>query len=62
MQERDLNARAALYRQIQDTFMNSSPFVVFAQQQVQVAVRSNLKGYMASSPGLSAIYWRATKA
>jgi len=61
MQERDLNARAALYRQIQDTFMNSSPFVVFAQQQVQVAVRSNLKGYMASSPGLSAIYWRATK-
>jgi hypothetical protein len=25
-------------------------------------VRSNLSGYMASSPGLSAIYWRASKA
>jgi len=62
MQERDQNARAAIYRQIQEEFMNTSPFAVFAQQQVQVAVRSNVSGYMASSPGLSAIYWRATKA
>lgn len=61
MQERDQNARAAIYRQIQEEFMNTSPFMVFAQQKVQVAVRSNLKGYMASSPGLSAIYWRAAK-
>jgi peptide/nickel transport system substrate-binding protein len=61
MQERDQNARAAIYRQIQEEFMNTSPFAVFAQQQVQVAVRSNVTGYMASSPGLSAIYWRATK-
>jgi peptide/nickel transport system substrate-binding protein len=61
MRERDLNARAAIYRQIQEEFMGTSPFAVFAQQQVQVAVRSNLTGYMASSPGLSAIYWRATK-
>lgn len=62
MRERDQNARAAIYRQIQEEFMNTSPFAVFAQQQVQVAVRSNLSGYMASSPGLSAIYWRANKA
>jgi peptide/nickel transport system substrate-binding protein len=61
MRERDQNARAAIYRQIQEEFMGTSPFAVFAQQQVQVAVRSNLSGYMASSPGLSAIYWRATK-
>jgi peptide/nickel transport system substrate-binding protein len=61
MQERDQNARAAIYRQIQEEFMNTSPFMVFAQQQVQAAVRSNVKDYMASSPGLSAIYWRATK-
>lgn len=62
MRERDQNARAAIYRQIQEEFMASSPFAVFAQQQVQVAVRSNLTGYLASSPGLSAIYWRAAKA
>ncbi|MFM8767233.1 MAG: ABC transporter substrate-binding protein [Rubrivivax sp.] len=62
MRERDQNARAAIYRQIQEEFMNTSPFAVFAQQKVQVAVRSNLSGYMASSPGLSAIYWRANKA
>lgn len=62
MRERDRNARAAIYRQIQEEFIGTSPFVVFAQQQVQVAVRSNLSGYMASSPGLSAIYWRASKA
>jgi peptide/nickel transport system substrate-binding protein len=61
MQERDANARAALYRQIQEEFMGTSPFAVFAQQQVQVGVRSNVTGYMASSPGLSAIYWRANK-
>lgn len=61
MRERDQNARAAIYRQIQQEFMGTSPFAVFAQQQVQVAVRSNLTGYMASSPGLSAIYWRAAK-
>jgi ABC-type transport system substrate-binding protein len=51
-----------MYRQIQEEFIGTSPFVVFAQQQVQVAVRSNVTGYMASSPGLSAIYWRANKA
>ena len=62
MRERDRNARAAMYRQIQEEFIGTSPFVVFAQQQVQVAVRSNVTGYMASSPGLSAIYWRANKA
>jgi peptide/nickel transport system substrate-binding protein len=61
MQERDLNARAAIYRQIQEEFLNTSPFAVFAQQQVQVAHRSNVTGYMASSPGLSAIYWLANK-
>jgi peptide/nickel transport system substrate-binding protein len=61
MTERDQNARAAIYRQIQEEFMNTSPFAIFAQQQVQVAHRSNLRGYMASSPGLSAIYWLATK-
>jgi ABC-type transport system substrate-binding protein len=61
MRERDENARGAIYRQIQAEFMGTSPFAVFAQQQVQVAVRSNLTGYAASSPGLSAIYWRATK-
>ena len=61
MRERDQNARAAIYRQIQAEFMGTSPFAVFAQQQVQVAVRSNLTGYAASSPGLSAILWRATK-
>jgi peptide/nickel transport system substrate-binding protein len=62
MLERDANARAAIYRQIQEEFMGTSPFAVFAQQQVQVGVRSNVTGYLASSPGLSAIYWRATKA
>lgn len=61
MQERDANARAALYRQIQEEFMGTSPFAVFAQQQIQVGVRSNVTGYLASSPGLSAIYWRANK-
>ncbi|HEV7458694.1 MAG TPA: ABC transporter substrate-binding protein [Roseococcus sp.] len=61
MTERDQNARAAIYRQIQEEFMNTSPFAIFAQQQVQVAHRSNLRGYMASSPGLSAIYWLANK-
>lgn len=61
MQERDANARAALYRQIQEEFIGTSPFVVFAQQQVQVGVRNNVAGYLASSPGLSAIYWRASK-
>jgi peptide/nickel transport system substrate-binding protein len=61
MQERDANARAALYRQIQEEFMGTSPFAVFAQQQVQVGVRNNVTGYLASSPGLSAIYWRANK-
>ncbi len=61
MQERDANARAAMYRQIQEEFMGTSPFAVFAQQQVQVGVRSNVTGYMASSPGLSAVYWRANK-
>jgi len=61
MQERDANTRAAMYRQIQEDFMKVAPFAVFAQQQVQVGVRSNVTGYMASSPGLSAIYWRASK-
>jgi len=61
MTERDQNARAALYRQIEEEFMNTSPFAIFAQQQVQVAHRSNLTGYKASSPGLSAIYWLANK-
>ncbi len=61
MQERDANARAALYRQIQEEFIGTSPFAVFAQQQVQVGVRNNVTRYMASSPGLSAIYWHATK-
>lgn len=61
MRERDENARAAMYRQIQEEFLATSPFVVFAQQQVQAAMRSNLTGYLASSPGLSAIYWLATK-
>jgi peptide/nickel transport system substrate-binding protein len=61
MREADGNARAALYRQIQEEFVASSPFAVFAQQQVQVAVRTNLTGYLASSPGLSAIYWLAQK-
>ncbi len=62
MLERDGNARAALYRTIQEEFVGSSPFMMFAQQQVQAAMRANLTGYMASSPGLSAIYWLATKA
>lgn len=62
MAERDLNARAAIYRQIQEEFLNTAPFAVFAQQQVQVAHRTNLTGYKASSPGLSAIYWLANKA
>jgi peptide/nickel transport system substrate-binding protein len=61
MQERDANARAAQYRQIQEEFVGTSPFAVFAQQQIQVGVRSNVTGYLASSPGLSAIYWRASK-
>ena len=61
MREADGNARAALYRQIQEEFVATSPFAVFAQQQVQVAVRSNVTGYLASSPGLSAIYWLAQK-
>ncbi len=61
MRERDENARAAIYRQIQEEFLGSAPFTVFAQQQVQVAMRSNLAGYLASSPGLSAIYWLANK-
>jgi peptide/nickel transport system substrate-binding protein len=61
MLERDANARDAMYRQIQEEFMNTSPFAIFAQQQVQVAHRSNLTGYAASSPGLSAIYWLASK-
>jgi peptide/nickel transport system substrate-binding protein len=61
MRERDENARAAMYRQIQEEFMRTSPFAVFAQQQVQVALRQNVTGYLASSPGLSAVYWRATK-
>jgi len=61
MQERDRNARAAMYERIQEEFQDTSPFAVFAQQQVQVAVRSGVTGYMASSPGLSAIYWLATK-
>jgi peptide/nickel transport system substrate-binding protein len=61
MQERDLNARAAMYRQIQDEFQDASPFAVFAQQQLQAAVRSNVNGYLGSSPGLSSIYWLATK-
>lgn len=61
MLERDLNARAEMYRQIQQEFLNTSPFAVFAQQQVQVAYRTNLTGYKASSPGLSAIYWLASK-
>jgi len=61
MREADGNARAALYRQIQEEFVATSPFAVFAQQQVQVAVRTNVTGYLASSPGLSAIYWLAQK-
>jgi peptide/nickel transport system substrate-binding protein len=61
MRERDENARAAMYHQIQEEFLSTSPFVVFAQQQVQAAMRANLAGYKASSPGLSAIYWLATK-
>lgn len=61
MRERDQNARAAMYRQLQEEFQATAPFAIFAQQQVQVAHRNNLSGYMASSPGLSAIYWRATK-
>lgn len=61
MRERDENARGAIYRQIQEEFMGTSPFAVFAQQQVQVAMRNNLRGYLASSPGLSAIYWLANK-
>jgi len=61
MRERDEAARAAMYRQIQEEFLATSPFAVFAQQQVQVAMRSNLTGYKASSPGLSAIFWLATK-
>lgn len=62
MAERDVNARAAIYRQIQEEFVGTSPFAVFAQQQVQAVVRNNVTGYMASSPGLSAIYWLAQKA
>jgi peptide/nickel transport system substrate-binding protein len=62
MLERDANARAAMYRRIQEEFLGTSPFAIFAQQQVQVAMRANLSGYKASSPGLSAIYWLATKA
>ncbi len=61
MRERDENARAAMYRQIREEFLATSPFVVFAQQQVQAAMRANLASYKASSPGLSAIYWLATK-
>jgi peptide/nickel transport system substrate-binding protein len=61
MAERDGNARAAIYRQIQEEFMATSPFAIFAQQQVQVAMRNNLTGYYASTPGLSAIYWLAEK-
>jgi peptide/nickel transport system substrate-binding protein len=61
MAERDQNARAAIYRQIQEEFLGTSPFAVFAQQQVQVALRTNVTGYAASSPGLSAVYWRANK-
>lgn len=61
MRERDQNARGAIYRQIQEEFMGTSPFAIFAQQQVQVAQRTNLTGYAASSPGLSAVYWRANK-
>jgi peptide/nickel transport system substrate-binding protein len=62
MRERDENARAAMYRQIQDEFMGTSPFAIFGQQQGQVAQRANLSGYMASSPGLAAVYWLANKA
>jgi peptide/nickel transport system substrate-binding protein len=62
MRERDENARAAMYRQIQEEFMGTSPFAIFGQQQGQIAQRANLSGYMASSPGLSAIYWLANKA
>ncbi len=61
MRERDENARSAMYRQIQEEFMGTSPFAIFGQQQGQVAQRANLSGYMASSPGLSAIYWLANK-
>jgi peptide/nickel transport system substrate-binding protein len=61
MLERDVNTRAALYRQIQEEFLATSPFAVFAQQQVQAVVRSNVTGYRASSPGLAAIYWLAQK-
>lgn len=61
MREREENARGALYRQIQEEFMGTAPFAVFAQQQVQAAMRANLTGYLASSPGLSAIYWLANK-
>ena len=61
MAERDANARAAIYRQIQEEFLGTSPFAVFAQQQVQTVQRSNVTGYLASSPGLSAIYWLAQK-
>ncbi|MGG5811573.1 ABC transporter substrate-binding protein [Falsiroseomonas sp. CW058] len=61
MRERDEAARAAVYRQIQEEFIGTSPFAIFAQQQVQVALRTNLRGYLASSPGLSAIYWLANK-
>ncbi len=61
MRERDENAREAMYRQIQEEFMGTSPFAVFGQQVGQVAVRSNVTGYLAGSPGLSAIYWLANK-
>jgi peptide/nickel transport system substrate-binding protein len=61
MRERDANARAAVYRQIQEEWMGSSPFAVIGQESLQAAVRSNLRGYKASSPGLAAVYWMATK-
>jgi len=61
MRERDANARAAMYRQIQEEFMNTSPFAIIGQETLQVGVRANLRGYLGSSPGLAAVYWMATK-
>jgi hypothetical protein len=50
MRERDEAARAAIYRQIQEEFLGTAPFVVFAQQQVQVAMRSNLTATSPARP------------
>ena len=46
MLERDADARATMYRELQADHQKTSPFVIMFQETEIAALRSNIKGYI----------------